>query len=40
MALRERVASPAPDNTAQLCEMESIWHSLLLAEPSGVPSSK
>ena len=25
----------APESTAQLCAMESIWHSSLLAEPSG-----
>jgi hypothetical protein len=29
-----------PDSTAQLCEIESIRHSVFAAEPSGVPSSK
>ena len=29
-----------PDSTPQLCEIESIWHSSLVCEPSGVPSSK
>ncbi len=30
----------APEITAQLCAMLSIWHSGRVAEPSGVPSSK
>ena len=39
--LRARArGSPAPESTDQLCEIESIWHSALRAEPSGVPSSK
>ena len=38
--LYRAIAVPAPDRTDQLCEMESIWHSGLVAEPSGVPSSK
>ena len=38
--MRERSASPAPDSTDQLCATESIRHSTLLADPSGVPSSK
>src|ERR1039457_5452942 len=39
IAIRERLASPAPDNTDQLCEMESIWHSGFFADPRGEPSS-
>ena len=40
IAVAARSGSPASDSTAQLCAMESIWHSLSLAEPSGLPSSK
>jgi hypothetical protein len=40
MAMRERSASPAPDRTDQLCAIESMLHSELLADPSGEPSSK
>ena len=40
IAVRARSAGAAPDNTAQLCAIESILHSVFAAEPSGVPSSK
>ena len=40
IAVRERSASPASERTDQLCAMESIRHSELLAEPRGEPSSK
>ena len=30
----------APDRTAHDCEIESIRHSVLCIDPSGVPSSK
>ena len=40
IAARCRSASPAPEITLQLCAMESMRHSSLAAEPSGVPSSK
>ena len=34
--MRARSPSPAPDRTDQLCAIESIWHSSLLCDPSGV----
>jgi hypothetical protein len=37
-SVRER--SAAPDSTLHDCAIESMRHSTLLAEPSGVPSSK
>ncbi len=40
IARRLRSLSPAPEMTAQDCAIESIRHSSLAAEPSGVPSSK
>ena len=39
MAGAARAGSAAPDNAAQDCAMESIRHSSLGDEPSGVPSS-
>jgi len=39
-AVSARFGSAAPDMMAQLCASESIWHSLFLADPRGVPSSK
>jgi hypothetical protein len=39
MARSARLASPAPDITAQDWAIESILHSSLATEPKGVPSS-
>jgi hypothetical protein len=39
-ALAARSGSAAPEITAHDCAIESIRHSSLAAEPSGVPSSK
>jgi len=36
--LGRRAASPAPERTDQLCAIESIWHSGLLADPGGEPA--
>jgi hypothetical protein len=33
IAVRERAASPAPDSTDQLCDIESMRHSTLSADP-------
>ena len=39
MARSAKGIGTAPDRTAHDCEIESMLHSSLCAEPSGVPSS-